>query len=409
VLFRSISKLIPFKAGTTLEDVMKSNKDFAAVMKKYPKLLECARHIEGTLSAGGVHPAGIIVCKDPVIERIPLRNAKGVICSQFVGPEVETLGLLKFDLLALKTLTVIDKSLKMIKERHNKDIDIDKLDPVDKEVFKIFNGTDEFRDTKGVFQFEADGISKLLMAIRVDRFEDLIIANALYRPGPLGAGVHEMYCNYKHGVEEIKYLHPKMGEVLNETYGIMIFQENIMKIATHLAGFSRGKADTLRKVVGKKKPELIKKEKLDDLFIEGCAKNGIDKEIAKKIFEQICYFAGYGFNKCLSGDTLVLNKKDKFYYTLKDLCDYKFGKKYEKSIILDSYINGKIVEDEIVDVFETGEKEIYEVELDNGMIIKCTLDHEFYCLDGQSHTVKEIMEKDLEVLYEDNSEIKEGK
>ena len=401
-----ISKQIPFKAGTTIEDVMKSNKDFVASMKRYPKLLELATHIEGTLNAGGVHPAGIIVCKDPVRDRIPLRLSKEVTCSQFVGPEVEALGLLKFDLLALKTLTAIDKTLKMIKARHGKDIDIDMLEPNDPEVFKIFNGTDELRDTKGVFQFEADGISKLLRSIRVDRFEDLIVANALYRPGPLGAGMHDMYCNYKHGLEEIKYLHPKMGEVLKDTYGIMVYQENIMKIATHLAGFTRGQADTLRKVVGKKKPELIKKERLDDLFVEGCAKNGIEKSIALKIFEQICYFAGYGFNKCLSGDTLVLNKIDKFTYTLKDLCNYRFGTKYYKPIILDSYVDGKIMEDELVEVFETGEKELYEVELDNGVIINCTLDHKFYCSDNKSYTVQEIMDNNLEILCEDNGQFK---
>lgn len=406
-----ISKSIPFKANMTIEMALKKSEEFKEAMHKYPKLLEAARRIEGTISSAGVHPAGILLCKDPVIDRIPLRNAKGVICSQYDGPEVEKLGLLKFDLLALKTLTVIDKTLKLIKERQPdklpKDFDIDKIDPNDQKVFNMLNGQDATKNTLGVFQFEAPGISQLLSKIHVTDFEDMIVANALYRPGPLGAGMHDMYCDYKHKRKNVTYLHPKMGDALKDTYGIMIYQENIMRVAQRLAGFTGGQADSLRKAVGKKDKDLL--QEMKKLFVDGCVKNTIEKEIASKIFEQIEFFGDYGFNKCLSGDTIVLNKIDNFYYTLRDLCDYQFGQKYNKPIVLDSYVDGRIVDDEIVEVFETGEKEIYEVELNNGIIIKCTLDHKFYCSDGKPHTVKEIMEKDLEILYDENSEIKEGK
>jgi DNA polymerase-3 subunit alpha len=403
----TIAKQIPFKADMTIEVALKRSDDFRKSMHKYPKLLECARRVEGTVASAGVHPAGILLCKDPVIERIPLRNAKGVICSQYDGGEVEKLGLLKFDLLALKTLTVIDKTLKLIKERQPdslpKGFDIDKLEPNDPKVFNMLNGLDETKNTLGVFQFEAQQISQLLAHIHVTDFEDMIVANALYRPGPLGAGMHDMYCDYKHGRKQIQYLHPKMGEALKDTYGIMIYQENIMRVAQKLAGFTGGQADSLRKAIGKKDKVLMEEAKKS--FIEGCVKHSIDKEIAEKIFAQIEYFGGYGFNKCLSGDTKVLNKADGSKFTLKELegifsksnSDWRY---VDLPIVLDSYVDGEIVEDEVLDVFETGEKEIYEIELDNGMIIKCTLDHKFYCSDGKPHTVKEIMEKELEIIYE---------
>lgn len=400
----TISKLIPLKAGTTIASAAKSCEEFKDYMKKFPKLLEIVQKIEGTISSAGVHPAGILVCKDPIITKVPMRNSKGVICSQYDGGEVEWLGLLKFDLLALKTLTVIDRTLKMIKERHGKDIDVDNLEPNDSAVFRMLNGKDKTRDIKGVFQFEADGISKLLAAIRVDSFEDMIVANALYRPGPLQAGVHNMYTDYKHGRKAIEYLHPKMGEVLKDTYGIMVYQESISRVAQKLAGFTGGQADTLRYAVGKKKKELLSEQK--GLFVNGCVKNGIEKNIAEQIFAQIDNFGEYGFNRCLSGDTLILNKADNKNYTLKELSEIMPPKgswgEYirDEPFVLDSYVDGKIVEDELLEVFEAGEKEIYEVELNNGMFVKCTLDHKFYCSDGRPHTVREILEKDLEIICE---------
>jgi len=316
-----ISKQIPFKA-TTIEEALKGSKDFRNSMHRYPELLECARDIEGTISSHGIHPAGVVICKTPVIEQVPLRVKGDIITAQFDSKEVEKLGLLKFDLLALKTLTVVDRCLKMIKTRHNKDIDIDNLEPNDSNVFDILNGKNKVKDTKGIFQFEADGISKLLQNIRVDTFDDMIVANALYRPGPLGAGVHEMYCNYKHGRQEIKYLHPKMGEALQSTYGMMVFQENIMQVAVKLAGFTDAQSDTLRYAVGKKIPELLAQQKA--LFIDGCVKNDIDKSIAQKIFEQIDYFAGYGFNKSHSAAYAFLAYQTcwlKTYYHIEFMCN----------------------------------------------------------------------------------------
>ena len=292
-----ISKTIPVSQAvdTSIEAQLKDNPNFRNAVSKYPRLLSSVRKLEGTLSSSGVHPAGVVICKDRIDKYIPLRDSKDQICSQFDGPEVEELGLLKFDLLALKTLTVVNDSLQYIKNRHNKVIDIDELEPNDTRVFDLLNGKIPSLDNRGVFQFESEGISTLLKSIKVDSFEDMIVANALYRPGPLKANMHTMYADYKHGRKPINPLHPKMKELLKDTYSIMVYQENVMKIAQELAGFSKGQSDFLRKAVGKKDMKLL--EKMKAQFIDGCEKNDISRNIASRIFEQIEFFGGYGFNK----------------------------------------------------------------------------------------------------------------
>jgi DNA polymerase-3 subunit alpha len=411
-----LSKLIPLQI-TDLKEAIQEDSDLRTALAPHPELVKNALTIEGKISSASIHPAGVLVSRLPVIDVIPLRVSKGVICSQYTGPEVEEIGLIKYDILALKTLTVVDRTLEMVKDRRGIEFDIDELVPDDTGVFAMLNGEVKNMDTKGIFQFESYRISQLLADIKVDTFEDMVVTNALFRPGPLGSGVHEDYVAYKHGYQDIKYLHPKMGEVLHDTYGIMIYQESIMKVAQHLAGFTFGQADILRKVVGKKKPELIKKEKIDVMFREGCVKNGISAKVADAIFAQIYEFSGYGFNKCLSGDTKVYNKADGQEYMIGELEEIFFNFQLsavwnetvpslsedvvKPNIVLDSYVNGGIVEDEVVDVFETGEKEVFEIELENGSIIKSTLDHKFLCSDGEFHTVQHIMDEDLEIMWDE--------
>ena len=394
----AISKLIPTKPNITIEEAMKAEPNFSEAMGRHPLLYKHAQIIEGTLASSGVHASGLIAIKNPVIEHIPLKKQKGIISSQFDGPEVEELGLLKFDILGLKTLTVVDKTLKMIYKRTGKQIDIDNLVPDDLNVYSIFNGSHKTMDTKGIFQFESDGMVKLLKNMRADRFEDLVVANALYRPGPLRAGVPDMYCDFKHGRKEITYLHPKMEAVLKDTCGVIAYQETVMKLSQVLANYTMGQADILRKAMGKKNPEIMAAQK--DKFVNGCAGNNINRTIALKVWDYIEKFAGYGFNKCLAGDTTVLNKLDGKIYTLDGLAGGSYGVGKDNQIVLDSYLDGEIVEDELVEVFETGEKEVYEIELENGIVIKCTLDHKFYCADGKPHTVQEIMDEDLEIIYD---------
>jgi DNA polymerase-3 subunit alpha len=184
----------------------------------------------------------------------------------------------------------------------------------------------------------------MLKNIQVDSFEDLIVSNALYRPGPLEANVPDLYADFKNGRKKIAYLHPKMGEILKDTYGLMVFQESLMKVSQELAGFTKGQSDTLRKVVGKKKPELIKKEKLDEKFIEGCAKNGVSEDIAKEIFKQIEYFGGYGFNRSHSASYSFISyicAYLKIYYPIEFMCSLLTSEidNADKNVKLMSYVN----------------------------------------------------------------------
>lgn len=392
-----IAKQVPEGPTVTLESAIKDSPEFQQTIQKYPKLLEVAKKTIGKVSSAGVHAAGIAVCKDKILDHLPLRERDGVICSQYAKEEVEELGLLKFDCLGLKTVTVIDRTVKLIKERKGIDIDTEKIPLDDEKSFALLNGKIPNMDNRGVFQLESWGIAKLVRDIRVDSIEDIIVANALYRPGPLGAKVHELYCDYKHGVKPIKPLHSIMGEVLKDTYSLMIFQENFMKLAQEMAGFTKGESDTLRKFVGKKQEEKLKQQR--GKFVEGSAKKGVPSEIANEVFSQIEFFGGYGFNRCLSGDTEIRNLIDDKIYNLKHLCE-RFKLNNKPKMKLKSYLNEEIVEDEMVDVFETGVQKLYLVELENGMQIKCTMEHKFICSDGVKHTLSEIISEKLEILSE---------
>jgi len=339
-----LAKLVPFGADMNIELALRESQEFREAIGRYPDLLDCLLHIEKTVAYSGVHASGIVVCKNPISDHIPLRESKGQICTQFVGPEVEELGLLKFDFLGLKTMTVIDETKKLIKQRHGIDIDLNSLEPNDQRVLSLFNGEYSNMDNRGIFQFESPGISSMLKNIHVDSFEDLIVSNALYRPGPLEANVPDLYADFKNGRKKIVYLHPKMGEILKDTYGLMVFQESLMKVSQELAGFTKGQSDTLRKVVGKKKPELIKKEKLDEKFIEGCAKNGVSESIAKEIFKQIEYFGGYGFNRSHSASYSFISyicAYLKIYYPIEFMCSLLTSEidNADKNVKLMSYIN----------------------------------------------------------------------
>ena len=336
-----ISKQIPEDPTMTIKRAYEESAEFRESMHKYPRLYQVASHLEGTVSSAGSHAAGIVVCKEDIMKHVPLRKNKGVVCTQFDKEEVEELGLLKFDCLGLKTLSVIARTVKMIKERYGKDIDINKLEPTDKKVFDLLNGRIKGMDNKGIFQFEKYGISQLLKDIRVDSFEDMVSSTAIYRPGPRGAGVPQLYADYKHGRKKVTYLHPKMGEILKETQGLMIYQENFMKVAQELAGFTKGQSDTLRKAVGKKKQELLEAQEKD--FIDGCGKNGVEPKIAKEIFEQIKFFGGYGFNRAHSVAYGLISYQTswlKVHYPLEFMCNLLTSEiaNNDKNAKLDSYI-----------------------------------------------------------------------
>jgi DNA polymerase-3 subunit alpha len=253
-------------------------------------VINIARKVENMPRHTGVHAAGIIIGASPITDTVPVQVNDGVITTQYEMGTCEEIGLLKMDILGLKTLTIIDDALKLIQKK-GVNIDINNPPLNDRKVYQLLSRG----ETSGVFQLESEGMRRILRKLKPDCFEDLIAMVALYRPGPLGSGMVDDYIDRKHGISEIEYPHPALESILKETYGVLLYQEQIMQIAVTMSGFSLPEADTLRKAVGKKKPELLKAQK--EKFISGAVKNGYNESKASEIFDLIDYFSGYGFNK----------------------------------------------------------------------------------------------------------------
>ncbi|MFH1768147.1 MAG: DNA polymerase III subunit alpha [Candidatus Omnitrophota bacterium] len=292
-----IAKTIPVAAGhnVDLKEALKISDELKTIYNndsQIKQLIDVAIQLEGLSRHASTHAAGVVISDKPLIERIPLvRGSDGEIVTGFDMDSLEKTGLLKMDFLGLKTLTVIDAAIRIIKRTQDKDINIPDIPLNDKKTFRLLCKG----DTIGVFQLESRGMREILKRIEPSKFEDLIAVLALYRPGPLGSGMVDDYIERKHGRKPLSYLHPKMEPFLKETYGIIIYQEQTMQIASNLAGFSLSQADLLRKAIGKKIPEIMQEQK--SLFVEGCKNNNIPEKTATIIFDLIDYFSGYGFNK----------------------------------------------------------------------------------------------------------------
>ena len=287
-----IAKMIPH--GTTLKEAISLEPDLKKIYsedQRIRELIDIAMTLEGLTRHASTHAAGVVIGDRPLTEYVPLYKNRDQVCTAYEMKSLEKIGLLKMDFLGLKTLTVIEKTLDFIEDREGRRIDISEIPLDDKKSFSLLC---EGR-TKGVFQLESSGMRDLLVRMQPDKFEDIIALLALYRPGPIGSGMLDEFVEAKKGEREVKYLHPKLEPILRETYGVILYQEQVMQIASALAGFSLAQADLLRRAMGKKIPEVMDEQK--NIFIEGCLKNGVDKTIAEKIFELIEYFAGYGFNK----------------------------------------------------------------------------------------------------------------
>lgn len=288
-----IAKLIPF--GLCLEESLKVVDELKELYKNDPKvtkLINLSRKLEGVVRHTSVHAAGVVIADKDLVEYTPLQKAsKGetsLVTQYSMGP-IEKLGLLKIDFLGLKNLTIIKNALRIIRKTQNKDIDISKLALDDKDTYKLLSKG----ETTGVFQLESDGMKRNLQNLRPNVFADIIAIVALYRPGPME--LIPDFIDRKHGRKTIKYLHPKLEPILKETYGIAVYQEQVLRIARDLCGFSMGEADILRKAIGKKIEKLLMEQKKK--FIDGGINNGIDEKIAKQLFEFVIPFAKYGFNK----------------------------------------------------------------------------------------------------------------
>lgn len=290
-----IAKLIPNELGMTLEKAYNASEELQMLISEeeaIKTLYETARKLEGLPRHAGTHAAGVVISKEALTEYLPLqKTADDVIITQFAKEDVESIGLLKMDFLGLRTLTVINKTLKLIEARYGEKIDLDSISEADEKTYEMLSNGDSI----GIFQLESSGLRAILKELKPSNLEDIIALVALYRPGPLGSGMVDDFIKRKHKERAIEYLHPILEPILEATYGVILYQEQVMQIASKLAGFSLGQADMLRRAMGKKKPEIIAELKAE--FTEGALKNGVEKSIAESIFELIEYFAGYGFNK----------------------------------------------------------------------------------------------------------------
>ena len=294
-LVDKVAKLVPWQPGVTLADALEKEQELRR-MKEQPeiaRLWEIATALEGLVRHASVHAAGVVISAQPLTEYVPLHRAKGdprePITTQYESSALEKIGLMKIDFLGLRTLTVIDDTIRSVKENQGVELELSDIALDDPQTFELLRGA----RCAGVFQLESAGMRDLARKIGIERFEEIVALVALFRPGPMH--MLEDYVQRKHGLTPIKYDHSLLKPVLEETYGVMLYQEQVIKIASEVGGFPLGKADLLRRAMGKKDPDEMAKLRED--FIKGARKRKVSARTAEKIFNHMAQFAGYGFNK----------------------------------------------------------------------------------------------------------------
>jgi DNA polymerase-3 subunit alpha len=289
-----LAKLVPEKPGTSLDDAFSEVKELRNIRDGEgleAETLRMAHVLEGSVRNTGIHAAGVIIAPDKLTEFIPVSTAKDadLYVTQFDGSVIENAGMLKMDFLGLKTLSILKTAIGYVKENFGKEYDLDDIPLDDEKTYKLY----QHGGTLGTFQFESEGMRKHLRNLKPTGINDLIAMNALYRPGPMQ--FIPDYIERKHGREKVEYDHEDLKDILEPTFGIMIYQEQIMKVAQRMGGYSLGEADVLRRIMGKKKPELLPPE--EKKFVSQAIEKGYDESTAKAVFEKMAMFAGYGFNK----------------------------------------------------------------------------------------------------------------
>lgn len=310
-----ITEMIPKTLGITLDEALAQNPDLRAEYEKdqdVKQLLNIARRLEGTNRNAGTHAAGVVISNGPLTDYVPLqrveRKGEGVtradgevaVTTQWVMGDLEKVGLLKMDFLGLRTLTVLNNACRLLEKTREIKLDLAKIPLNDPKTYALL----QRGDAKGVFQFESDGIRELLKRMKPDNIRDLIACNALYRPGPLGGGMVDDYVNRKHGRQKASYPHPLVEEILAETHGVMVYQEQVMRILNRLGDIELSSAYACIKAISKKKKEIIDQRQAE--FITGAKKRGVDETTSREIFGLIIHFGGYGFNKSHSAAYALL-------------------------------------------------------------------------------------------------------
>jgi DNA polymerase-3 subunit alpha len=288
----AVAKMIPFQLGMNIDKALELNSE---LRNKYEnderthELIDTARLMEGMPRHASTHAAGVVISKEPITEYVPLQKNEDSVTTQFTMGTLEELGMLKMDFLGLRTLTVIRDAVELINENYGRVVDVDRLDMDDKEVFKLIGEG----KTAGVFQLESAGMTQFFKELQPTSLEDIIAGISLYRPGPMDQ--IPRYIKYKNNPEEVKYDHPLLENILNVTYGCMVYQEQVMQIVRDIAGYSMGRSDLVRRAMAKKKVDVMEQER--ESFVKGALNNGVHEKIANKIFDEMMDFASYAFNK----------------------------------------------------------------------------------------------------------------
>ena len=380
-------KLVPMKGAIAadLDEAMQSA-DFKREYDTDPQvrqMVDIARKLEGSNRNVGTHAAGVVIANGPITDYVPVQRPpknggdgtepgdSATMTTQWEMGILEKVGLLKMDFLGLRTLTLLDNTLKLLKRTRGLDLDVQKLPLDDKDVYKLL----QRGDAKGVFQFESDGIRELLKRMKPDNIRDIIACTALYRPGPLEGGMVDEYIECKHGRKKPTYPHPIMEELLSETFAVMVYQEQVMRILNRMGGIELSSAYACIKAISKKKEDIINARKVD--FIKGAQAQGMTAEKAAEIFEMIVKFGGYGFNKCVVAGTQIMDAVSGELTTVGDL----FSRRRPFVVhALDAA--GQLVPQPVTDVVWNGRKPVYRLKTQLGKAITATANHPFRTLDG---------------------------
>ncbi len=385
-----MAKMIPVSRGKPAKlKVMISDQTPAPEFKeKYdtdPKVqrwLDMAIRIEGTNKTFGVHAAGVVIAAEPIDQVVPLqRNNDGSVITQYFMEDLELLGLLKMDFLGLKNLTMIQKAADLIEQNRHETIDVDDIPMDDLKTYQLLAKG----ELEGIFQLESSGMRQVVRDLKPSNLEDISSILALYRPGPLDAGLIPKFINRKHGREAIEYQDKILEPILNETYGIMVYQEQIMKIAQEMAGYSLGQADLLRRAMGKKK--ISEMQKHSELFVEGAGKNGVSKQVATELFDQMVLFAEY----CLSADTEVLTVEYGWV---------PIGQLVSEQLevqVFTRHPKGYLYTQPIRQWHHRGDREVFEYDLEDGTTLRATADHRFMTAKGQMLPIDQIFMEGLDL------------
>jgi DNA polymerase-3 subunit alpha len=370
-----LAKLIPNELDITLSRALAEVPELTHLYRtneQVKQLMDTALILEGLTRHASTHAAGLTIADRPLTEYAPLfKSHDGQVTTGFDMTALERIGLLKIDLLGLRTLTVIDETVQLIARRRGERLDINTIPLDDATTYDLLARA----ETMGVFQLESGGMRDLLKKIKPTQFEDIISVLALFRPGPIGSGMLDEFMKRKHGQLPIRYEHPRLEPILKTTYGVCVYQEQVMRIASELAGFSLAHADLLRRAMGKKTPDVMVAQR--KAFVDGCKKNGVAERAASRIFDLMEHFAGYGFNKCVEKNTEIIDADTG--------CPLTVGALYDcprpiRIFSLDDHF--RLAARRVLDIIANGRKAVVKVTTRLGRSITVTENHPFLTIDG---------------------------